>query len=337
MAEKFKKGYADAEVFRTLAETASDAIITTDEQDKILFVNGAAEKIFGFTVEEMTGRKLEVLMPESLRKAHKEGIKRYVETGRKRIPWESVETLGLHKSGKEIPVEISFGEFLSDGRRYFTGIVRDITERKKAEEKLKEYEEHLRDQVEERTAELLKTNEKLIQEISERKRVEKELETLAATDGLTQVYNRTKFDEIMRRELERAERFDKTLCIIIFDIDHFKLINDKYGHIAGDGVLKSTADFVKTHIRKFDYIVRWGGEEFVIIAPEIKLKGARVLAERIRRSVEEFKFNNVDGVTLSLGVTELKKTDSADSILKRADDAMYKAKKKGRNRVETKT
>ncbi len=337
MAEKFKKGYADAEVFRTLAETASDAIITIDERDTILFVNGAAEKIFGFTVAEMTGKKLAILMPESLRKAHREGIKRYIETGRKRIPWESIETLGVHKSGKELPVEISFGEFARDGKRYFTGIVRDITERKKAEKKLKEYEEHLKDQVEERTAELLKTNEKLIREIKERKRVEKELEKLAATDRLTQVYNRTKFDEIMRREMERAERFDETLSVIIFDIDHFKQINDKYGHIAGDGVLKSTADFVKTHIRKIDYIVRWGGEEFVIITPEINLEGARVLAERIRKSVEGFKFNNVDGVTLSLGVTELKKTDNADIILKRADDAMYTAKKKGRNRVETKT
>jgi diguanylate cyclase (GGDEF)-like protein/PAS domain S-box-containing protein len=330
-----KKRLADGAVFRTLAETASDAIITIDERDNILFVNPAAEKIFGFTVAELAGKKLEILMSEFLRKAHKDGLKRYLKTGKRRISWESVETFGLHKSGKEVPLEISFGEFLGDGKRYFTGIVRDITERKRAEAKIKEYEEHLKEQVEERTAELVETNKKLVEEISVRKRVEKELEKLAATDMLTQVYNRTKFDEIMKREMARATRFDEKLSFIIFDIDNFKRINDRYGHLAGDGVLKDTADFVKGHIRKIDYIVRWGGEEFVIITPEIGLKSARTLAERIRKSVEAYKFKNVDGVTLSFGVTEFKKGDSVDRVVKRADDAMYRAKSKGRNRVET--
>jgi len=123
--------------FRTLAETASDAIITISEQSIVVYVNAAAENIFGHTMKEMVGANLTMLMPEYLRHLHHAGLGRYAETGRKHIAWEAVELPGLHKSGREIPLELSFGEFTKDGRRYFTGIVRDITERRRAEEALR--------------------------------------------------------------------------------------------------------------------------------------------------------------------------------------------------------
>jgi PAS domain S-box-containing protein len=123
--------------FRTLAETASDAIITIDEGSNIIFVNPATEGIFGYTVEEMTGANLVMLMPEYLRHLHQQGLNRYVATGRRHMAWESIELPGLHKSGREIPLELSFGEFTKNGKRYFTGIARDITERKRAEEVLR--------------------------------------------------------------------------------------------------------------------------------------------------------------------------------------------------------
>jgi diguanylate cyclase (GGDEF)-like protein len=164
--------------------------------------------------------------------------------------------------------------------------------------------------------------------------MEEELKQLAVTDILTGAYNRTKFDEIMGREMYRAKRFREPLSIIVFDIDYFKEVNDRYGHITGDYVLKTIAVFIREHIRQIDYLVRWGGEEFVMIAPETDLEGAGVLAERMRKGIESYGFDKVERVTVSFGVTEFKKDDDMDSVLKRADDALYKAKLNGRNRVE---
>jgi diguanylate cyclase (GGDEF)-like protein/PAS domain S-box-containing protein len=141
----------------------------------------------------------------------------------------------------------------------------------------------------------------VVRDITERKKTEEELKQLAATDILTGAFNRTKFDEIIEREMYRAKRFLEPLSIIIFDIDHFKEVNDRYGHITGDYVLKTLAVFIRERIRKIDYLVRWGGEEFVIIAPETGLDSAEALAERIRREIESFRFDEVEKVTLSFG------------------------------------
>jgi diguanylate cyclase (GGDEF)-like protein/PAS domain S-box-containing protein len=172
-------------------------------------------------------------------------------------------------------------------------------------------------------------------EITERKQLESELEILATTDRLTQTYNRLKFEEIIRKEIEMARRYGHLLSIIILDIDHFKKVNDTYGHIAGDNVLKAVAGIVKETIRETDTLVRWGGEEFIIITPGTSLEGATELAERIRAAVENFDFDQVKSVRISLGVTQFREHDTENTLLRRADDAMYTAKKKGRNRVET--
>ncbi len=174
----------------------------------------------------------------------------------------------------------------------------------------------------------------LIEDITERKLAEEELKRLASTDKLTEAYNRTKFNEIIGREIERVKRYNQPLSIIIFDIDDFKNVNDKYGHNAGDHVLKTIADIVRKNIRKIDYFVRWGGEEFMVISSETNLKEAYLLAERIRETIENYTFEDVGKVTVSFGLTEFKENDTEDSLIKRADDAMYEAKKKGRNRVE---
>ncbi len=126
------------ESYRTVTETASDAMITIDDQSTIVFVNHAAEKIFGYAREEMLGQGLAMLMPEGLRDQHLTSFKRYNQTGQKHIAWEAVELTGLHKGGAEIPLEISFGEFIRGTKRYFTGIARDITDRKHMEEQLRQ-------------------------------------------------------------------------------------------------------------------------------------------------------------------------------------------------------
>src|SRR5258708_37206481 len=121
---------------RVIADTASDAIITIDEESTMLFVNRAAEKIFGYSRAELLGQSLTMLMPDYLRHVHRAGLKNYLEVGQRHISWEAVELPGLHKSGREIPLELSFGEFSEGNWRFFTGIARDITERKLAEETL---------------------------------------------------------------------------------------------------------------------------------------------------------------------------------------------------------
>jgi diguanylate cyclase (GGDEF)-like protein/PAS domain S-box-containing protein len=189
--------------------------------------------------------------------------------------------------------------------------------------------EYFRDITERKLAE--SSREKLL---NERKIMEEKLKKLATTDRLTQAYNRLKFEEIIGREKERSKRYGQPLSMIMLDIDHFKGINDRYGHIVGDYILKSISDLIRKNIRKVEYFIRWGGEEFMIVASEADLEKARALAERIRQVTEDFRFDEAGRVTLSLGVTQFRGDDTEDNFLKRADDALYKAKVNGRNRVE---
>jgi PAS domain S-box-containing protein len=122
--------------FRTLAETASDAIITIDEDSRIVLVNEATRKIFGYTREELVGKDLTMLMPAHLRDQHHAGLARYKQTANRQMSWAAVELPGLHKDGHEVPLEVSFGEFVRNNRRFFTGIARDVTERRRAQEAL---------------------------------------------------------------------------------------------------------------------------------------------------------------------------------------------------------
>jgi diguanylate cyclase (GGDEF)-like protein len=165
------------------------------------------------------------------------------------------------------------------------------------------------------------------------KNIEK-FKILSETDRLTELYNKGKFNEVLQNEIERAKRYKRPLSLIIFDIDHFKKINDTYGHKVGDEVLKELAKLIRKNIRKFDFAARWGGEEFVILAPETDIEGAKNLAEKLRKEVEKHKFLQVNKVTISLGVAQYNFEESPEEFVVRADLALYKAKEGGRNRVE---
>jgi len=165
-------------------------------------------------------------------------------------------------------------------------------------------------------------------------KLEHKLEILASTDSLTNIYNRSKYDEIIAREIERANRYNRFLALIIFDIDIFKKINDTYGHLVGDEVLKTLVSLTKKQMRGADYLIRWGGDEFILVLPETHLEGAKGLAERIRHSVAGHKFDGLETLTVSLGVTHLCQGDTEHILFKRADEALYQAKIHGGNRVE---
>jgi len=164
-----------------------------------------------------------------------------------------------------------------------------------------------------------------------------EIYRLTTIDGLTQVYNKRYFMETLEREIGRAQRYRRDLSLIIFDIDHFKKINDTYGHLAGDHVLKHLALVIKSRIRREDILSRYGGEEFAIILPEIDRHNAVQFAEKIRSLIDKalFKFEDTDiPVTISIGVaTYLEELRDVNEFIKVADERLYEAKVQGRNRV----
>jgi len=161
-----------------------------------------------------------------------------------------------------------------------------------------------------------------------------EIYRLTTVDGLTQIFNRRYFLEQLDREVSRSKRYRRHLSLIMFDIDRFKDINDTYGHLAGDYVLKQLATVIKGKIRREDILARYGGEEFVIILPEIDLGNAVSFGEKVRKIVEKapFKFEDTRiSVTVSVGVAACEEGDDGSTIIKRADDKLYEAKDAGRN------
>jgi diguanylate cyclase (GGDEF)-like protein/hemerythrin-like metal-binding protein len=161
------------------------------------------------------------------------------------------------------------------------------------------------------------------------------LESLATTDELTGLPNRRGLDSLVDMEMERSQRYGAPLSLILFDLDHFKEVNDSCGHAAGDLVLKRCAAIALSLIRKPDHLMRWGGEEFVLVVPHAKLSDAARLAEKIRRSLAAETFPGVGQVTSSFGVAEWRQGDSFERWFQKVDEAVYKAKREGRNRVAT--
>ncbi|MBM4357493.1 MAG: diguanylate cyclase [Deltaproteobacteria bacterium] len=164
-----------------------------------------------------------------------------------------------------------------------------------------------------------------------------EIYRLTIVDGLTQVYNKRYLSEALERELIRGRRHGRNLCVLMFDIDHFKRINDLHGHLAGDHVLKEVARLVQARIRRDEVFARYGGEEFCILLPETHLEGAVELGERLRQQIADHTFvfqQDKIRVTISSGCALMGEADrSAAELLQRADDRLYQAKNSGRNRV----
>lgn len=157
---------------------------------------------------------------------------------------------------------------------------------------------------------------------------------LSETDKMLGIYNRTKFNEELKKEIDRSRRYGNNLALIMFDIDYFKSFNDNYGHQKGDQILKQIVSIVRNKIRENDLLARYGGDEFMIICPETDLTEAEILAERLNRSISNYNCKKANDLSCSFGVGEFKKeTDTLNSFIKRVDQALYKAKESGRNRV----
>ncbi len=178
------------------------------------------------------------------------------------------------------------------------------------------------------------SRDELIYEVKQREKVEEKLRLLSTTDELTGAYNRRAFNEYLSANIGRAKRYHGLFSILLLDIDNFKNINDSYGHDVGDLVLKALARVVKESVRQEDIVARWGGEEFTVLLPETGKDAALQLAERLREKISVNDFPEIGHVTVSIGLAEFQVDDTSDSLVKRADIALYQAKDAGKNIVK---
>jgi len=172
-------------------------------------------------------------------------------------------------------------------------------------------------------------------DITERVKMIKDLKRLATIDSLTGICNRYKINQAIDEEIARTKRYHEPFALIMLDIDHFKEINDTYGHDVGDTVLQELSGIISACIRESDTFGRWGGEEFMLLAPKISLDDAVILAEKLRKRIEIHTFEEVKKITVSIGVALFTPDSDKEEKLKEVDDALYKSKENGRNQVST--
>ncbi|CAK0759884.1 two-component system, cell cycle response regulator [Gammaproteobacteria bacterium] len=197
---------------------------------------------------------------------------------------------------------------------------------------------HLERELMLRSEELERSNKNMERLVMERTRelAEKnaQLESIAVTDRLTKLYNRLKLDQVLEDELARTQRYASHFSLILLDVDHFKSVNDTHGHPIGDLVLIEMARILDDGVRKVDVVGRWGGEEFLIVCRDTRMEGVRALAEKLRQRVAVHVFPVVGKKTCSFGVTEVALNDTITQLMARVDEALYRSKANGRNRVE---
>ena len=252
-----------------------------------------------------------------------------------------IRTLGrrLYKATVPLAYLSHTASALVDGS-FDPAILEDIEERQDEIGRFTGVFESMARYVSERTRTLEATVEErtrhLNQEIARRQELEEELRALASVDGLTGVNNRRHFLELCGKELDRAQRYDHPLALLMMDVDHFKRINDNYGHAAGDEVLKSLAATCATNLRGPDLLGRLGGEEFAVAMPECAIEAAERAAERLRQTLATLEVPCEQGTitfTISIGVVAWENGEDLAAVLERADKAMYAAKQGGRDRV----
>ncbi|HSQ14732.1 MAG TPA: diguanylate cyclase [Candidatus Binatia bacterium] len=279
--------------FRTLFETASDAILSIDENGLILMANRAANDIFEYPGKGIVGLDVRRLLGSGQEGTWEvlAGYATRSESGK------YVESSAVSRSGKKIPFHISVSKSISGGKKFYTAIMRDVSQ-------IKAYEE--------------------------------DLQILANTDSLTRLYNRRQLYPMMQKDLDRAVRRNVPFSVLLIDIDHFKKVNDVWGHEAGDAVLAAVGRTLAGTIRGDDFVGRWGGEEFLALVTEADEARLAAAAERCRRMVEGCSLQHASAslsVTVSLGGAVARCGEPLSSLLSRADALLYRSKAEGRNRL----
>jgi len=294
----------DASRLRALLNDLIDVVICIDERGGIVDCNPAVEGLLGWSPEELVGRDIGVLAAGPHGDHHGAYMLRAMATGERTVVGSVRRVHALHRSGLEVPVSLSVSETRHDGHTLFTGVLRDARRELAHEEELAASQQ--------------------------------QLEELALRDGLTGVLNRRALLERAAIELARAEREEGDLAVIMLDLDHFKAVNDTHGHLAGDAVLRDAVARVQTAVRVYDLVGRYGGEEFLVVAPGAGPTEAMAVAERIRSAIADrptvWEGSEI-AVTTSVGVVSVAPGEDLVQALGRADAALYQAKDAGRNCV----
>jgi diguanylate cyclase (GGDEF)-like protein/PAS domain S-box-containing protein len=298
-----------AKLFGRVLDASLDAAVIVCGEGKVRYLNAAMQELTGYSGAELLNQPIDGLVPEGMGEKAREFLQRYIAGGEVSDVLGQVREFELrHRSGEIIPVELKAVDLgMADGVRYFGAFLVDLRARK-AEQA--------------RTAALLA-----------------KLEQQAMTDPLTALPNRRAYDAELARILARARRHNAPTSVGIADIDLFKQVNDQYGHRVGDLVLCEVGKAIERAARGADFVARTGGEEFGMLFPNTSIEMARLVAERIRKAVAASRVTAPDGatigVTISIGLAALAPDDAPEEALARADAALYQAKERGRNRVET--
>ena len=277
--------------FRAVAETAVDAIVSMDCRGRITFWNQGAGAIFGYAEADVLGRPFTLLIDEEYHTTHEPLMGFFSVSGGPRMD-RGIESRGRRKDGTIVPIELSLSNWQTSTDTFYTAIVRDITERK-------EYEERLA--------------------------------SMAHTDALTGTFNRHYLAGLLAREIHRAKRYHHPIGFLMIDVNEFKQLNDRYGHSTGDDVLVAIARELTETLRESDIVVRYGGDEFLVILPETDGE-TEIARDRILQAMKRSKrFENLADlpVTLSIGCAHWDPQDprTIDRILRDADEQMYEAKR----------
>ena len=304
---------------RLLAENAMDVVWTIEPDGNISYVSPVIEKLRGLTPEEAMPQPLVANHPPDLLARSRGYFQEIHSRALAGLPLEPVrgELEYSCKDGYTVWCDVMVIPLVEpDGTlRQLLGVSWNISERKRHELELRQ----ARDLTEQAIQTLQAANAELLR--------------LATTDTLTGVWNRRFFETLVVTEIQHAGRYDEPLSLLLFDIDHFKAINDAHGHMAGDQVLIDLSHRVRDYLRSGDMLARWGGEEFVVMLRHCDGAEAQRLAERLRALIAAEPLPRVGRVTASFGVAEFRSPESADAWLNRVDDALYQAKAAGRNRV----
>ena len=315
LTEKSRQLASSEELYRSIINTSPDAIIVSDRQGKIIMASPVTAKLVGYPRGQLPlGRALtDFIAPESLDAlmVNLDNLFSGMTKG------ETFEYLGKREDGSIFNLEAR-SEVLRDSKGaaiQMVSIIRDITEKKHTEGALYKSEEILR---------------QLNEELQRKNLILSESST---KDHLTGIRNRRYFDQKLQEEMAVINQTEGIFSLLLFDLDKFKDVNDTWGHKTGDDVLILTVNTIISLLPDIDWFARWGGEEFVILLPNISLPEATGIAENMRKKVQDIPHPSVGSVTISIGVTQYHRGETAESLFKRVDQALYRAKLNGRNQV----